>query len=79
MPTLPGTMQLASSLDIEGAELKALQGLPFFDRYTFGALDIEHNDEEPKRFNIQILLKSRRPRAVLHSWLQDDFYASIGP
>jgi hypothetical protein len=43
------------SLDIEGAELKVLQGLPF-EKYTFGALDIEHNEEEPKRTDI--LLRS---------------------
>lgn len=60
------------SLDIEGAELKALQGLPL-DKYTFGALDIEHNQEEPKRTDIQMLLKKHGYRRV-HTWLQDDFY-----
>jgi hypothetical protein len=36
------------SLDIEGVELDALRGQPF-DKYAFGALDLEHNNEEPKR------------------------------
>ena len=39
------------SLDIEGAELEALKGVPF-DRYRFGAMAIEHNDEEPKRTDL---------------------------
>ena len=39
------------SLDIEGAELEALRGVPF-DKYRFGAMAIEHNDEEPKRSEI---------------------------
>jgi hypothetical protein len=30
------------SLDIEGAELDARRGQPF-DKYAFGALDIQHN------------------------------------
>jgi FkbM family methyltransferase len=65
------------SLDIEGAELKALEGLPF-EKYTFGALDIEHNEEEPKRTDILLLLKKHGYGRV-HTWLQDDFYAPIPP
>lgn len=60
------------SLDIEGAELEALRGFPF-DKYTLGSLAIEHNYEEPKRSEIEHLLKSKgytRARA----WMQDDFY-----
>jgi FkbM family methyltransferase len=60
------------SLDIEGAELLALQGLPF-DKYQFGAFAIEHNFESPKRSDIQKLLESHGYRRV-HSFLQDDFY-----
>ena len=60
------------SLDIEGAELEALKGLPF-DRYTFGALAIEHNFEEPKRSQIEALLRERGYERV-RSWQQDDFY-----
>ena len=65
------------SLDIEGAELKALQGLPF-EKYTFGALNIEHNDEEPKRSQISTLLRSHGYKRV-HSWLQDEFYVRANP
>jgi FkbM family methyltransferase len=65
------------SLDIEGAELKALQGLPF-EKYTFGALNIEHNDEEPKRGEISTLLRSHGYMRV-HSWLQDEFYVRVNP
>ena len=56
----------------EGAELEALRGFPF-DTYKLGSLAIEHNYEEPKRSEIQQLLKSKgytRARA----WMQDDFY-----
>jgi FkbM family methyltransferase len=60
------------SLDIEGAELEALRGLPF-DKYRFGAFAIEHNYERPKRSNIQALLESHGYTRV-NSWLQDDFY-----
>jgi len=60
------------SLDIEGAELEALRGLPF-DRYSFGAMAIEHNEEEPKRSEIGRLLEHHGYVRV-HSWKQDDFY-----
>ena len=65
------------SLDIEGAELKALQGLPF-EKYTLGALNIEHNDEEPKRTEISMLLRSHGYKRV-HTWLQDEFYVRDSP
>ncbi len=61
------------SLDIEGAELEALKGFPF-DRYQIGALAVEHNDEEPKRSQIEALMTRHGYRKV-HSWYQDDFYA----
>ena len=61
------------SLDTEGAELEALKGVPF-DKYRFGAMAIEHNDEEPKRSDLLKFLEDRGYRRV-HSYKQDDFYA----
>jgi len=63
------------SLDIEGAELEALRGVPF-DKYRFGAMAIEHNDEEPKRTDILKFLEARGYHRV-HSFRQDDFYANV--
>lgn len=63
------------SLDIEGAELEALRAFPF-DRYRLGALDVEHNYEEPKRSEIETLMKKHGYTRV-HSWMQDDFYTRI--
>ena len=60
------------SLDIEGAELDALKGLSL-DKYRFGAMAIEHNDEEPKRTDILRYLEQRGYRRS-HSYQQDDFY-----
>ena len=60
------------SLDIEGAELEALRGFPF-DQYKLGSIAIEHNDEEPKRTQIEVFLKSKG-YTKSHTWLQDDFY-----
>jgi FkbM family methyltransferase len=60
------------SLDIEGAELEALRGFPF-DRYQLGALAVEHNFEEPKRSDIEALLKNHG-YVKAHTWYQDDFY-----
>jgi FkbM family methyltransferase len=60
------------SLDIEGAELEALRGFAF-DRYTIGALAVEHNFEEPKRSQIQELM-NRHGYVRAHTWYQDDFY-----
>jgi FkbM family methyltransferase len=62
------------SLDIEGAELDALRGFPF-DKYQIGALDVEHNYEEPKRSEIEALMKSHGYKRV-HTWHQDDFYVN---
>jgi hypothetical protein len=61
------------SIDIEGAELEALKGIPF-DKYRFGAMAIEHNDEEPKRTDILKFLDARGYQRV-HTYKQDDFYA----
>ena len=60
------------SLDIEGAELEALKGIPF-DKYRFGAMAIEHNDEEPKRTDILKFLEARGYQRA-HTFRQDDFY-----
>jgi len=60
------------SLDIEGAELEALEGFPFAT-HTIGALAVEHNNEEPKRTHIEALMKSHGYRRS-HTWRQDDFY-----
>jgi FkbM family methyltransferase len=65
------------SLDIEGAELEALRGFPF-DKYQIGALDVEHNYEEPKRSKIEVLMKSHGYKRV-HTWYQDDFYVPANP
>lgn len=63
------------SLDIEGAELEALKAFPF-DRYRIGALAVEHNHEEPKRTEIEALMRRHGYRRV-HSWYQDDFYLPV--
>ena len=63
------------SLDIEGAELEALQAFPF-ERYRVSAWAIEHNREEPKRSQVVALLAAHGYRRV-HEWQQDDFFVSI--
>ena len=61
------------SIDIEGAELEALKGIPW-DAYRFGSMAIEHNDEEPKRSDIVAFLAAHGYQRV-HSFKQDDFFA----
>jgi hypothetical protein len=61
------------SLDIEGAELDALKGVPF-DKYRFGSFAIEHNEEEPKRTDVIRFLESKGYQRV-HTYRQDDFFA----
>lgn len=63
------------SLDIEGAELEALKGIPL-DTYRFGAMAIEHNEEEPKRTDIVNYLKQYGYERV-HTYRQDDFFAPV--
>lgn len=65
------------SLDIEGAELDALKGVPF-DKYRFGSMAIEHNEEEPKRSDLLKFLAERGYQRV-HTFRQDDYYAPVKP
>ena len=44
------------------------------DRYRFGAMVIEHNEEEPKRTDIINYLRQHGYERV-HTYLQDDFFA----
>lgn len=46
------------SLDTEGSELKILQALDW-NKYSFGAITVEHNYHQPARSNIGELLKSK--------------------
>lgn len=64
------------SIDIEGAELDALKGLAL-DKYRFGAMAIEHNEEEPKRTDIIDYLRQYGYERV-HTYRQDDFFAPAG-
>ena len=64
------------SLDIEGAEFEALKAFPF-DKYTVGAMAIEHNYEEQKRGRIDAMLQSHGYRRV-YTWMQDDYYLPAG-
>ena len=64
------------SIDIEGAELDALKGIPL-DSYRFGAMAIEHNEEEPKRTDIINHLRTYGYQRV-HTYRQDDFFAPAG-
>lgn len=63
------------SLDIEGAELDALRGIGL-DNYRFGAMAIEHNEEEPKRTDIINYLRTFGYERV-HTYRQDDFFAPV--
>ena len=63
------------SLDIEGAELDALRGIGL-DHYRFGAMAIEHNEEEPKRTDI-INYLSKYGYERVHTYRQDDFFAPV--
>ena len=43
------------SLDTEGSEFEILKNFDF-EKYTFGLIDVEHNNFEPRRSNIKNLL-----------------------
>ncbi len=60
------------SLDIEGAELEALKGFPF-DRYTVGAITVEHLYEEPRRSQVRLFLEKRGFR-LEKSAFHEDWY-----
>jgi FkbM family methyltransferase len=64
------------SIDVEGAELRALQGLSF-SKYKVDAFTIEHNWEEPKRSQIRELLESKGYRNVFGRG-RDDYYILSG-
>ncbi len=63
------------SLDIEGAELDALKGMDL-NKYRFGAMAIEHNEEEPKRTGIINYLRQHGYERV-RTYRQDDFFAPV--
>ena len=46
------------SLDTEGSELEILKHFDF-EKYTFGLIDVEHNNVEPRRTEIKNLLLSK--------------------
>ena len=63
------------NLDIEGSEYDVLSTLPF-DKYVFDCISVEHNFEEPKRTQIQVLLAQNgynREKTV--EW--DDWYIKV--
>jgi hypothetical protein len=65
------------SIDTEGSEYEILKGMPF-DRYTVGALTIEHNLEESKRQQIRDLLESKGYR-LERVQIVDDWYVLDRP
>jgi hypothetical protein len=62
------------SLDTEGSELLILRGFPFHT-HSIGLLTVEHNREEPKRTQIQDLLRRNGMRRVA-SVRWDDWYVN---
>jgi FkbM family methyltransferase len=63
------------NLDIEGSEYDVLSTFPF-DKYVFDCISVEHNFEEPKRTQIQVLLAQNgylREKTV--EW--DDWYINV--
>jgi hypothetical protein len=50
-------------VDIKGAEYTALSEFPF-DEYKFGAINIEHNNQEDRRAKIRELLVKSGPSAT---------------
>ena len=63
------------NLDIEGSEFDVLSTFPF-DKYSFDCITVEHNFEEPKRTQIQVLLAQNgyfREKTV--EW--DDWYKNL--
>lgn len=60
------------SLDTEGSEYEILKSFPF-DKYSFGCMTIEHNEEEPKRSNIRNLLQQNHYKLVKTDNVEDYF------
>ena len=63
----PGSIRYRLSDLLKPAELEALKAFPF-DTYKIGALAIEHNFEQPRRSDIEALLKSHGYVRV-HTWV----------
>jgi FkbM family methyltransferase len=60
------------SLDTEGSEYEILRSFPF-NKYSFGCITVEHNEEEPKRTNIKNLLKQHGYNLVKSDRVEDYF------
>lgn len=60
------------SLDTEGSEEVILRTFPF-NKYTFGTITVEHNNEEPKRTNIRAILE-RNGYSLAKEVHFDDWY-----
>ena len=62
------------SLDTEGSELEILKNFDF-EKYTFGLIDVEHNNVEPRRSDIRkLLLSNGYAYKGANKW--DDMYVS---
>jgi FkbM family methyltransferase len=62
------------SVDTEGSEYEILREVPF-NRWSFGAITVEHNCQEPRRSQISDLLARNGYRRVFETATQyDDWY-----
>ena len=60
------------SIDTEGSELKVLEGIDF-NKYKFGYINIEHNFQEKRRFEMRKLLESKNYKFLEENHV-DDIY-----
>jgi len=60
------------SLDTEGSEYEILSSFPL-DKYSFGCITVEHNQEEPKKTNIRNLLGQYGYKLVKTDNVEDYF------
>ena len=60
------------SLDTEGSELEILKSVDF-QKYTFGAIDVEHNYVEPRRTEIRNLLTANNYHYVRENKFDDHY------
>ena len=60
------------SLDTEGSEYKILQGIDF-NKYTFGYINIEHNNVEPRRTQMRKLLEQNDYVYLAENQFDDDY------